>query len=263
MTPGESIAWAKRQADNRRRAEPGQRALRRMVTARCDRMTADRRGAATIVAPGDAPRGDPLAAFDPGTRTRNQLMTESHHTETFGERITSHAGTWLMVTALLFMLLGIAAIVEPFVAGLAITAVVGFLLIAGGITHIISVVRRDDGGAVWHVTLGLVYMAAGVYFLSHPLMALAALTLLLAMLLFVEAGVDLVAYSAQRREPGAVWLLGNAFMTALLGTLIAMHWPSLSVWAVGTLVGINLLTTGFSRLMLGTAARTIAREVRA
>ena len=190
-------------------------------------------------------------------------MIGSHSIDMFGERIVRNAGSWLIGTALLFILLGIAAVVEPLIAGLAVTALVGFLLIAGGLTHIISVVRRDDGGAVWHVTLGLVYMAGGVYFLSHPLLALEALTLLLAMLLFVETGVDLVAYSAQRREAGAIWLLVNAFVTALLGTLIAMHWPSMSVWAIGTLVGINLLTTGFSRLMLGTAARSVARQVRA
>jgi uncharacterized membrane protein HdeD (DUF308 family) len=96
-----------------------------------------------------------------------------------------------------------------------------------------------------------------VYFLSHPLIGLQALTLLLAMLLFVEAGVDLVAYSAQRREPGAVWLLVNAFVTALLGTLIAMHWPAMTVWVIGTMFGLNLLVTGVSRLMLGIAERNL------
>jgi len=184
-------------------------------------------------------------------------MTGSDRIHTFADRIAHDAGVWLIATAVLFILLGIFAIVEPFVAGLAVTALVGSLLIAGGITHIISVVRRDDGGVVWHVALGLFYIAGGVYFLSHPVIALGALTLLLAMVLFVEAGVDLVAYSAQRREPGAIWLLVNAFVTALLGTLIAMHWPAMTTWAVGTLLGINLLTTGFSRLMLGSAVRSI------
>jgi uncharacterized membrane protein HdeD (DUF308 family) len=97
-----------------------------------------------------------------------------------------------------------------------------------------------------------------MYFLSQPVIALEALTLLLAMLFFVEAGIDLVAYSAQRREPGAVWLLVNAFVTALLGTLIAMHWPAMTVWVIGTMLGLNLLTTGLSRLMLGMAARNVA-----
>jgi uncharacterized membrane protein HdeD (DUF308 family) len=185
-------------------------------------------------------------------------MTLPDRIETFASRLAHDTGVWLIVTACLFIALGIYAIIEPFVAGLAVTVLVGWLLMAGGATHIISVFRRDDGGAVWHLALGLAYIAGGVYFLSNPKIALEALTLLLAILLFVEAGIDLVAYSAQRREPGAVWLLVNAFVTTLLGTLIAMHWPSMTVWVIGTMLGLNLLTTGLSRLMLGMAARNVA-----
>jgi uncharacterized membrane protein HdeD (DUF308 family) len=185
-------------------------------------------------------------------------MTSPDRIDTFSSRFARDAGAWLIVTACLFILLGVFAIVEPFVAGLAVTLLVGLLLIAGGATHILSIFHRDDGGAVWHLALGLVYIAGGMYFLSQPVIALEALTLLLAMLLFVEAGIDLVAYSAQRHEPGAVWLLVNAFVTALLGTLIAMHWPAASVWVIGTMLGLNLLTTGVSRLMLGMAARNVA-----
>jgi uncharacterized membrane protein HdeD (DUF308 family) len=185
-------------------------------------------------------------------------MTPPDRIDTFGGRFAHDAGVWLIGTACLFTLLGLVAIVEPVVAGLAVTLLVGWLLIAGGATHIISIFRRDDGGAVWHLALGFVYISGGVYFLSHLGIALEALTLLLAMLLFVEAGIDLVAYSAQRREPGAVWLLVNAFVTTLLGTLIAMHWPATTVWVIGTMVGLNMLTTGLSRLMLGLAARNVA-----
>jgi len=185
-------------------------------------------------------------------------MTPPDRIETFASRLSRDTGVWLIVTACFFILLGIYAIIEPVVAGLAVTLLVGWLLIAGGATHIISVFRRDDGGAVWHLALGLAYIAGGVYFLSNPGIALEALTLLLAILFFVEAGIDLVAYSAQRREPGAVWLLVNAFVTTLLGTLIAMHWPSMTVWVIGTMLGLNLLTTGVSRLMLGMAARNVA-----
>jgi len=191
-------------------------------------------------------------------------MTPSQHVETLGERVARDADAWLIGTAVIFILLGIAAIVEPFVAGLALSLLVGWLLIAGGITHIVSVFRNDGGGTIWHIAVGLAYIVGGGYFLAQPALGLAALTLLLAILLFVEAGVDLVAYSAQRRrEAGAGWLVVNAIVTAILGTLIAMHWPSTSVWAIGTLVGINLLTTGISRLMLGTAARTVERRMAA
>jgi uncharacterized membrane protein HdeD (DUF308 family) len=185
----------------------------------------------------------------------DRVMTQRDFTDSFGGRLARDAGVWLIVTACLFILLGLFAILEPLVAGFGLTLLVGWLLILGGATHIVSIVRRDDGGAVWHLALGLAYIAGGVYFLSHPVIGLQALTLLLAMLLFVEAGVDLVAYSAQRREPGAVWLLVNAFVTALLGTLIAMHWPAMTVWVIGTMFGLNLLVTGVSRMMLGIATR--------
>jgi uncharacterized membrane protein HdeD (DUF308 family) len=50
-------------------------------------------------------------------------------------------------------------------------------------------------------------------------------------------------------------------VTLLLGGLIWFHWPSSSVWAIGTLVGVNLLMTGISRLMLGLVARKLAKAV--
>src|SRR5262249_56174929 len=116
------------------------------------------------------------------------------------------------------MTLGLFAVIEPFVAGLGVTLLVGWLLIAGGVTHIISIFHRDDGGAVWHLALGLVYIAGGAYLLSQPVVGIEALTLLLSMLFFVEAGIDLVAYSPQRPEPGALWLPVDAFLPPLLAT---------------------------------------------
>jgi uncharacterized membrane protein HdeD (DUF308 family) len=66
-------------------------------------------------------------------------------------------------------------------------------------------------------------------------------------------------YFLRRGEGGSGWLLVNALITLLLGGLIWFHWPSSSVWAIGTLVGVNLLMTGISRLMVGLAARKLSR----
>ena len=69
-------------------------------------------------------------------------------------------------------------------------------------------------------------------------------------------------YFAARGEDGASgWQLVNAGVTLFLGALIWLNWPSSSVWAIGTLVGVNLLMTGFSRLMLGSAARKLANAI--
>jgi uncharacterized membrane protein HdeD (DUF308 family) len=48
-------------------------------------------------------------------------------------------------------------------------------------------------------------------------------------------------------------VLIDAIITLLLGILIWAHWPSSSVWAIGTLIGVSLIFSGISRLMLSSA----------
>jgi len=165
---------------------------------------------------------------------------------------------WFIAIAVLFILLGIFAIAEPFVAGLGVTLLVGWLLVFGAVAHFISAFK--GGGAkhvIVQVLVGLLYLVGGGYFLTHTIMAVGTLTLLLAGVILAEGVLELVAYFRLRSAGGSVWLLLNGLVTLLLGGLIWFHWPSSSVWAIGTLVGVNLLMTGFSRLMLGLAARKL------
>ena len=189
-------------------------------------------------------------------------MATSNRLETFGEPmpLVRTAGKWFIVTAVAFIVLGTMAILAPFVTGLAITALVGWLLVVGGIMHLANAFRSEGIGRVlWQVIVGLFYIAAGIYFLAHPLIALGTLTLFLAGVLLVEAAMSIAAWYSTRHEKGSGWLLVNAAVTALLAAVIWVQWPSISIWAIGTLVGINLLTNGFSRLMLGAAARDAGR----
>jgi uncharacterized membrane protein HdeD (DUF308 family) len=97
----------------------------------------------------------------------------------------------------------------------------------------------------------------------HPLLGLGTLTLFLALIILTEAVFEIIAYFRMRGASGSGWLLVNALITLLLGGLIWFHWPSSSVWAIGILVGVNLLMTGFSRLMFGLAARNLVNRVAA
>lgn len=176
--------------------------------------------------------------------------------------IVKKASGWFIAMAVVFIILGIMAIVEPGVAGLAVTFLVGWLLIFGGAAHLIAAFSGGGAGRViWQVIVGIIYVAGGVYFLTHPLLGLGTLTLLLAGIILVEAVLEFIAYFRTRNDSGSAWLLMNGLITLLLGGLIWIHWPSSSVWAIGTLVGVNLLMTGFSRLMLGMAARKLASRV--
>jgi uncharacterized membrane protein HdeD (DUF308 family) len=164
--------------------------------------------------------------------------------------------------AVVFIILGTMAILEPEVAGLAVTILVGWLLIFGGVTHLIATFSGGGAGRViWHVILGIVYVAGGIYYLTHPLLGLGTLTLLLAGIVLLGAVLEFIAYFQTRSKNGSGWLLLNGLIALFVGVLIWVHWPSSSVWAIGTLVGVNLLMTGLSRLMLGLAARKLASRI--
>ena len=178
--------------------------------------------------------------------------------------IIKKASGWFIGMAVVFIVLGTMAIIEPGVAGLAITILVGWLLIFGGATHLVAAFTGGGAGRViWQVLIGIVYIVGGLYFLTHTLLGLGTLTLLLAVIILTEAVLEVIAYFRMRSEGGSGWLLVNALITLLLGGLIWFHWPSSSVWAIGTLVGVNLLMTGISRLMFGLAARQLANRVAA
>jgi len=186
-------------------------------------------------------------------------MTNPRHGLSGPGTIVRNAGRWLTAIGIVFVVLGVLAIIEPVIAGLAVALLVGWFLIFGGVAHAIAAFAGGRAGrVVWQVVVAAIYLVGGLYFLTHPLLGLGTLTLFLAAILVVEAVVELAAYFAARGEGGSGWRLVNAVVTLLLGGLIWMNWPSSSVWAIGTLVGVNLLMTGFSRLMLGTAARRLA-----
>jgi len=173
--------------------------------------------------------------------------------------IVRKAGRWLTAMGIVFVVLGVLAIIEPAVAGLAVAIFVGWLLIFGGAAHAVAAFAGGAAGrVVWQLILALIYVAGGFYFLTHPLLGLGTLTLLLAVILVAEAILELIAYFAVRGEDGSGWRVVNAIVTLMLGGMIWRNWPSSAVWAIGTLVGVNLMMTGMSRLMLGTAARRLA-----
>jgi uncharacterized membrane protein HdeD (DUF308 family) len=175
-----------------------------------------------------------------------------------GEVVKKATG-WFIAVAVLFILLGIFAIAEPYAAGLGVTLLVGWLLVFGAVAHFFAAFKGHGAKhVILQVVVGLVYLIGGLYFLTHTIMGVSTLTLLLSGVIVAEGVLEVVAYFRLKSVHGASWLLINGIVTLLLGGLIWFHWPSSSVWAIGTLVGVNLLMTGVSRLMVGLAARKLA-----
>jgi uncharacterized membrane protein HdeD (DUF308 family) len=158
--------------------------------------------------------------------------------------------------AVLLILSGLAAIFMPLLAGIAATIAVGWLLLFAGVIHLFfGWHTRSAGAIIWKILVGLAYLFAAFYMLLHPGRGLLTLSLVLAFYLFAEGVFEAVIYSLLRRLPGAGWFLFDAIITIILGFMIFASWPFSSVWAVGMLVGISILSSGISRLSYSFAAR--------
>jgi len=165
---------------------------------------------------------------------------------------------WYIAAAVLFIVLGIFAIIEPGVASLGVTLLVGWLLIIGAVGHLIAAFK--GGGAkqvIFQLLIALVYFIGGIYFLTHPILAVSTLTLLLAGVILAEGVLEIISYFRMKGEGASGWVLFNGIVTILLACLIWFQWPSSTVWAIGILVGVNLLMTGITRLMFGLAVRKV------
>jgi uncharacterized membrane protein HdeD (DUF308 family) len=168
------------------------------------------------------------------------------------------ATTGSLVLSVLMIAAGVFAIGIPMIAGVAVTAIVGWLLIFSGLLHLAFARRaRRPGAVLWQVLLGLVYGAIGVYLIAKPVAGLESLTLAIALYLFIEAVLEFVLWSRLHSVPGRSWLMVDGIVTLVLAVMIWSTWPSSAVWVVGTLIGISMLFSGISRLMLSIAARRL------
>ena len=165
---------------------------------------------------------------------------------------------WSIALSILMLVAGVLAIVMPPVAGIAVLAIVAWLLMFSGAAHLIFAWHtRTAGGMLWELLLGILYIFVGVYALLHPAAGLASLTLFLAAYLLVEGVLELILSFRLRPMPGSSWLLLDGIITLILAILIWRSWPSSTEWVIGTLVGISMIFSGTARLSLSLAARRV------
>ena len=165
---------------------------------------------------------------------------------------------WSIALSVLMIIAGLLAIASPLWAGMAVTRLVGWLLLFSGALHFVYAFRGGTVTAVlWEILLAILYALVGFYLLANTAVGLATLTFVIAFYLFVEAILEFAESYAMRYESGSGWLVFNGVIKLLLAFMIWGSWPSSKVWVVGTLVGVSILFSGFSRLIMSSAVRRI------
>jgi uncharacterized membrane protein HdeD (DUF308 family) len=176
--------------------------------------------------------------------------------------LVRRASTLSLLWGVSLIILGVLAVGAPMIAAVAVNAVISWLIVLAGVVHLaVAFHRREAGSVIWRALVGLAYIFFGVYLIAHPTIAVASLTLVLASLFLVEGIFDIALFFQARAIRGSSWMLIDGIITLLLGLLIYLQWPSSSAWAIGTLVGVSMIVSGVTRVMLSLSARTVTDQV--
>jgi uncharacterized membrane protein HdeD (DUF308 family) len=168
------------------------------------------------------------------------------------------SATWSIVLSVLMIISGALALAIPPIAGLTVTVMFGWLLIVTGALHLGFAWRGQGGAAITgEIAIAVLYGAFGFYMLARPVAGLASLTLAIAGYLGMKGVLEGVIAFKFRPLAGTSWLLFDGVLTVVIAALIASAWPASSAWAVGVLVGIAMISSGFARLMLSIAVRRV------
>jgi uncharacterized membrane protein HdeD (DUF308 family) len=171
------------------------------------------------------------------------------------------ARRWLLITGILGILAGAAAIIVPPVATLTITLFIGWILVFSGVVMAVHSWTQRAAGRTWERALqALLALVIGVYMVLFPGSGALSLTLLL-VIWFVGSGVlQLIAARRLRGLPGAGWLVFGGVLGIVLAALIAMDLPSSAEWAIGLLVGINLVFWGVRALVAASLLKRVVAD---
>lgn len=169
---------------------------------------------------------------------------------------TSH----LLLMGIAMMVIGALAVTTPAVAGTAVVLVIGGLLLVAGIIQLVQGLRTEGWASkLFPSILGLVTALAGLAVLGHPLLGLTYLTLVLAVYFVIEGIWKIITTFSYRTVTGWPLMLISGLVSLVLGILIWRQWPVSGIWAVGVLVGIDLLMTGVSMIALAINLRRFQR----
>ena len=168
---------------------------------------------------------------------------------------------WLTVEGVLLILLGIAALVMPLLAGLAATLVFAWILILTGLIGLVSAFAgRAHAHLGWSLASAVIALVIGVVLLVYPLAGAVALTTVIGVYLLLD-GIALIGLALDHRKRGGGpwgWLLASGVIDLLLAALLVFMSAVGSAVLIGVLVGLSLIFAGIALLLVHRMAASTA-----
>ena len=176
-----------------------------------------------------------------------------------GVRSNARTARWV---GIFLVIAGIVSLFSPLAAGAALATMVGLLLAFGGISLLVLSFRAGSfGDGMMIFLIGALTAVAGVYMMAEPGGAVIVMTVFLAMY-FAVAGIVEIIYSFRLKPvQGWGWLLFGGIVSLLLGIMMWRQMPLTAAWAIGVLVGIRLIMSGFQLLAIGGAGGDVANAM--
>ncbi len=163
-----------------------------------------------------------------------------------------------LTEGIILLILGFLAIVVPQIATIAAAVLIGWLLLLSGIVGLIATLRmRSAPGFAWSLVSAILGIVAGAVLLRWPLSGAVSLTLILTVFLVIEGVASILFALEHKRELSGRWgvMLFSGLVDLLLAGIIFAGLPGTAAWAIGLLIGINLVFGGSALIAMALHAR--------
>jgi uncharacterized membrane protein HdeD (DUF308 family) len=174
-----------------------------------------------------------------------------------GDVVKSYRG-WVIFAGIAMLVTGAAALIYDATATSVSVIAFGWLLMLAGIMQIVHAFQvRSWSGFFLYLLDGIIRAAVGTMLVIHPGAGSEALTLVLS-LYFVVGGMFKTFGSIVLMFPSWGWSVASGLLSVALGVMLAMQWPSSSVWFIGFAVGVDLILYGMALLMFAAAVQKLS-----
>jgi uncharacterized membrane protein HdeD (DUF308 family) len=177
------------------------------------------------------------------------------------DAVRQNSGLFL-AQGIIMTLLGIVAVIWPQISTLAVEAYFGWVFLFSGVVGLVMMFSAPSAAAfLWSLLTGALALFAGVLLLWHPVEGVVSLTLVL-IAFFIAEGVFQIAAAVGYRSAFPEtwgWMLASGVADLLLAGLLIAGWPASAVWALGLIVGVNLITSGVAIALVANSVRGLTK----